>query len=1356
MQDQTKLAMSSKDVTIQRDGSLITKPASPEKPKKSDNGIDESSPSSLFKSSFQVVDTNLEKAPSILSSLTGGKETTSAPDGDNEEEYDPAHPTDDVNDDTKEVVEDVYDPAHPTDDVSSEDDDPDTGKTDNDENEVETIEPESAPESSVNEFELVKVKDEPGVVNDEICQDSVVENVIEKSKDVVDELPTSINDEKSSIETVVKIEKNEDETVPETEEFIERDQLIERIEKNKEDKAKSKVNKESVEKFKLSGKFKPISSDNVESSGSTKLSVSDRFKMIEKSSKSPESANFDDEDPIHEMRKLDKELDLEFGNAEFAKKKDKNKEVRKNKRKVSLDESEGDGLRYKREVKEIHEKKKGDSSDYKYGYEEKEEGEVDEEYRLKDKKKKDKKKRKSEKHFENEEKDDSEIDRRIVIQVSQNTEDRTVWEEAERQRRKRDREEKRKDKLRDLDGKRDKKLKRLRSRSRSHERRRSRSKDRKRSRSHDRSRDKGRKKRRERSRSRSRSREWSHEKSRKKKKRDKKYSRDVEKDLGREWSRERSREREWSWENDWSSERGRDHHRSRGDSRDRGRDRKRSRDRSDDKVDMFGRSRSPFTRKSFVKDKHIVTQKPKVKPFRSDEVIEILDSSPPKKQKYDEVSSSESEKMSPERDQEEVQKISTIEVKNSGPRETNIIDNDEKDDDFDDEPEETEQFQYTDREEFTGQNKSKQMSQNLITLGVGNSEYDPANPTDTASPAAPPLPDSLHAPTPPLPPTGDFAQFPPPPPGPPPQGPPPGSVIIQDRASLRVPPGGPVSGPGILGEAPLLLQGPPPIEAGPPPSLMQQGPALSLPVNVLPPGFHRGLPPTIAPQRQVIVSPLRPAPPRVQGLPGANVTRFGWQVTTSSEGISSQFGTIIPSHARLPGPPIVNGPYDGLPPPSEPPLRPSAPGEPQLIHIGPDPRAPPPRLPIPLLPPSSDPLPISAMVSIPPPNSAMLSMPPPDISKCVSQSFNRPGTPPDSVSAILGLARMGANAVSGSTTLIPGLTAVSTMNVINGNHDKGSVNSNGEVRKMMGTSSKIEKSGENLQKSSNKQNSSGTLGSSDSKDVFKVPDIPATKGGKTDVETTEVIDMDMGSPIIEEGNIELPVSPQFDNLIDNPEDLLEEDFNKKMQKLIDKDTKKEASTGKDKNKDKSATPTKNKDIKDLKDSETKTDSPVKSKDDKSKRSKENKPQKSGHRSRRHHHKKHGEADKDLKQKALKDAHIDLDSQDLPSSAVDLTNKEKYLQKLHLQERVVEEVKMAIKPFYSSKKINKDQYKEILRKAVPKICHSKSGNINPMKIKSLVEAYVEKFTKRSKVSPKLDEQSPGVKANGERGKVKTVR
>lgn len=92
--------------------------------------------------------------------------------------------------------------------------------------------------------------------------------------------------------------------------------------------------------------------------------------------------------------------------------------------------------------------------------------------------------------------------------------------------------------------------------------------------------------------------------------------------------------------------------------------------------------------------------------------------------------------------------------------------------------------------------------------------------------------------------------------------------------------------------------------------------------------------------------------------------------------------------------------------------------------------------------------------------------------------------------------------------------------------------------------------------------------------------------------------------------------------------------------------------------------------------------------------------------------------------------------EIPSSAVELTNKEKYLRKLHLQERVVDEVKTALKPFYSAKKVNKEQYKEILRRAVPKVCHSKSGDINPVKIRALVDAYVAKFNRN--MSPPKDE------------------
>lgn len=70
--------------------------------------------------------------------------------------------------------------------------------------------------------------------------------------------------------------------------------------------------------------------------------------------------------------------------------------------------------------------------------------------------------------------------------------------------------------------------------------------------------------------------------------------------------------------------------------------------------------------------------------------------------------------------------------------------------------------------------------------------------------------------------------------------------------------------------------------------------------------------------------------------------------------------------------------------------------------------------------------------------------------------------------------------------------------------------------------------------------------------------------------------------------------------------------------------------------------------------------------------------------------------------------------------------EEYMKKLHIQERAVEEVKLAIKPFYQKREITKDEYKEILRKAVQKICHSKSGEINPVKVVNLVKGYVDKY------------------------------
>lgn len=93
----------------------------------------------------------------------------------------------------------------------------------------------------------------------------------------------------------------------------------------------------------------------------------------------------------------------------------------------------------------------------------------------------------------------------------------------------------------------------------------------------------------------------------------------------------------------------------------------------------------------------------------------------------------------------------------------------------------------------------------------------------------------------------------------------------------------------------------------------------------------------------------------------------------------------------------------------------------------------------------------------------------------------------------------------------------------------------------------------------------------------------------------------------------------------------------------------------------------------------------------------------------------------------------------------------YLKKLNRQERVIEEVKVVLKPSYQKREITKDEYKEIMRKAVPKvnvvaalrliyltsnylqIVKNKSGEINPRKIQSLVEGYIKKVRHARKKS-----------------------
>ncbi|XP_040266543.1 protein SCAF11 isoform X2 [Bufo bufo] len=69
---------------------------------------------------------------------------------------------------------------------------------------------------------------------------------------------------------------------------------------------------------------------------------------------------------------------------------------------------------------------------------------------------------------------------------------------------------------------------------------------------------------------------------------------------------------------------------------------------------------------------------------------------------------------------------------------------------------------------------------------------------------------------------------------------------------------------------------------------------------------------------------------------------------------------------------------------------------------------------------------------------------------------------------------------------------------------------------------------------------------------------------------------------------------------------------------------------------------------------------------------------------------------------------------------------KPLQKIQIQEKAAHEVKMAIRPYYQNKDITKDEYKEIVKKAVDKVCHSKSGEVDSSKVANLIKAYVDKY------------------------------
>ncbi|XP_031569143.1 serine/arginine repetitive matrix protein 2-like isoform X1 [Actinia tenebrosa] len=81
-----------------------------------------------------------------------------------------------------------------------------------------------------------------------------------------------------------------------------------------------------------------------------------------------------------------------------------------------------------------------------------------------------------------------------------------------------------------------------------------------------------------------------------------------------------------------------------------------------------------------------------------------------------------------------------------------------------------------------------------------------------------------------------------------------------------------------------------------------------------------------------------------------------------------------------------------------------------------------------------------------------------------------------------------------------------------------------------------------------------------------------------------------------------------------------------------------------------------------------------------------------------------------------------------------TKVQSLIDKLHRQARVEDEVKIVLKDYYKHREINKNEYKDILRKAVPQVANS-DHSIDPERIRSLVKKYVAKMKGQRHLKPK---------------------
>ncbi|XP_076803450.1 uncharacterized protein LOC143447299 isoform X2 [Clavelina lepadiformis] len=90
--------------------------------------------------------------------------------------------------------------------------------------------------------------------------------------------------------------------------------------------------------------------------------------------------------------------------------------------------------------------------------------------------------------------------------------------------------------------------------------------------------------------------------------------------------------------------------------------------------------------------------------------------------------------------------------------------------------------------------------------------------------------------------------------------------------------------------------------------------------------------------------------------------------------------------------------------------------------------------------------------------------------------------------------------------------------------------------------------------------------------------------------------------------------------------------------------------------------------------------------------------------------------------------------DIESSAVALYNKSKLKtvnKKKKFQQEVVAVAKAAIKPYYEKREVSKTQYKDIMKRAVNKICQTdRTMEVNPVKVRRLIRRYIEIYQEKN--------------------------